>query len=1045
MTAMDAELTNFTAGELSPRLLGRVDQAKYHNGCQTLLNMVVMPQGGATKRPGTSIVAGYGDPTNPVVLIPFIFSTVQAYILEFGHLYIRFYTNDGQVQSGGVPVQIASPYTAADLAQIGYTQSADELFLTHPNYPIQLLSRLSGTAWTLAALNVRDGPYLSLAAPDGTTTLTPSGTSGTITLTASSAQVINNGLGFVATDVGRIIRLKPVAQWSWCEITAVNSNLIVTATVRENVNNGAIDPLDGTAATAFWGLGKWSATTGYPYRAMFWQNRLIMAGTNDQPNAIEGGVIGDFGNWAPTAVDGTVLAIHAFSWIISDDQVNAVKWLSPAGSAQTMQLGIGTAGSEKILQPATDSQALGSTNVQAYEETHYGSVDNVRPIRVAKSVLFADRGGRQVHEWTFNWQVNGYVGPDLAVLAEHITKTGITQSAWQQLPFGVIWFLRGDGQLIGLTYLRDQDVVAWHRHRLGGQYYGGPPIIESITCIPSADGTYDELWLAVKRTVNGVLLRSIEVMTAYFDGLPAEDATFVDASVHTALSGNSGTATVTGLTNAAGRDAEPSYSGVGIFEAIYDYTQQQVGDFTQGKVSLTSTSDLGMPGTTPTGVFSIWFCGDAGVSFGPDLQMFTVQAYNSGINGFTQFNIKVGLYHQFFFGSPQHIVNYSYITAPTQTTAAAPGPPHHLLISFNVPGHTLQVFLDDVQLTPTGSPSWNDSDGIQPNPGQTITLFGAWAAPLGPVYFGDLWFGATASFMDMTVVANRRLFITEDLRPVDLGTTGASPTGLQPAVFLHATASGSPSDFATNNGSGGAWTIAGGTLAFEPENYCTTPGPPAGSIVRINNGLGIVSEFVMNAGRTINVLRPMDTLAPAGPGTWTVATPFTEVTGMSYLAGEVVGGVADGFVLPETVQNGDTLVLPQAATRAIVGLPYTARLVPMPVDPAAHAGDGSVSGKAKAFDHLWLRLHETLGGAYGEVQRDEYTGVDTDATYALTQRQGGDVPGLATAPYSGVQKLPLSGGTVLDGRLLLLSAEPLPMTVLSLNSRLDVTDVTGQS
>jgi len=620
---VDLDLTNFSAGELSPRMAGRTDIAKYFNGCEALLNFVAMPQGGVVRRPGTMYVASVGNQASAARLVPFIFSTEQAYVIELGADYARFYANDGQVVSGGSPVQITTPYAAADLPAIQYTQSADTLFLCHPNYPAQVLTRSSPTSWAIAPLVFRDGPYL--AVNTGTTTLTLSGVSGSVTVTASSIVGINTtpsstGQGFLASDVGRHLRVRLRSLWGWLVITGVTSTTVATATVQPMVPNGAF-AMDGSAwtgstwypvgaivvnggttysctvgglsaatggptgsggvdgtvtwasaaavalVTTQWQLGKWSIAVN-PYNPMFWQNRLMLCGSNDQPNALEGSVTGDFTNFAPTQADGSVTAVNALSWIISDDEVNAIRWLSPAGSAQAMQLGIGTTGGEDILQAASTAQALSPTNVTAYRETSLGSAPNVRPLRILKSVLFANRPGRKLHEWTFQWMVNGYVGPDLAVLSEHITASGIAQLAYQQNPYGVVWAIRNDGALIGLTYLRDQDVVAWHRHQLGGQYYGGPPIVESLAVIPSPDGTYDELWLEVLRTVDGVPVRFVEVMTRYFDTMPLEQAWCVDAGVANVLTAPAATLTPAGFANQATPiGAAPAFGGSGTLAA----------------------------------------------------------------------------------------------------------------------------------------------------------------------------------------------------------------------------------------------------------------------------------------------------------------------------------------------------------------------------------------------------------------------------------------------------------------------------------------------
>ena len=621
----DIQITNFGNGEVSPRLLGRTDIAKYYDSCQIVRNMVPMPQGGMTRRPGTMFVAQAADQANPAHLIPFQFSTQQAYTLEFFGGGARIYANDGQIILAGAPVTIALPYAASDLAALVYCQSDDELFLTHWNYVPMTLNRSSNTNWTAAAITFLDGPYYNVNAT--TTTLTPSAATGTITVTASSTTGINGGAGFQAGDVGRFLRIKQSGLWAWMIITAVTSPLIVTAAVQPAVSNGAWGALDGApyqaqyayptyvivnssgnlyqattggvtgatspptgtsttgindgtviwkyitnniSATTEWQMGKWPAGTN-PGTCMFWQTRFCLGGTSAQPNAIECSVTGDFFNFAPTQADGTVTDVNSLSWVIDDDQVNAIRWLSPAGSAQAMQLGIGTVGGEQILQGASTATALTPTSVQVYRETSLGSAPNVRPTRIGKSILFFNRPGRKLHEWTFQWQVNGYTGPDLAVLAEHITRgtdgSGVVQVAYQQSPHGILWAIRGDGALIGLTYLRDQDVVAWHEHQLGGNYYGGPPKVESISCIPSPDGSYDELWLAVLRTIGGVPFRSIEVMTRFREGALLEQMWFVDAGLATVLTAPGTALTPSGFLNTAGILNPPAFTGTGVLTA----------------------------------------------------------------------------------------------------------------------------------------------------------------------------------------------------------------------------------------------------------------------------------------------------------------------------------------------------------------------------------------------------------------------------------------------------------------------------------------------
>jgi hypothetical protein len=146
----DVEITDFTGGELSPKLKGRVDLKKYFSSCATCLNMVVMPQGGATKRPPTLYVANNKNQAGLNRPVRFVFSTVQAYVLEFSNGNVRVYANDAVVLNGGLPVDVTVPYTTADLLALKFCQSADTLFIFHPSYPPATLVRNSHTAGIIA-------------------------------------------------------------------------------------------------------------------------------------------------------------------------------------------------------------------------------------------------------------------------------------------------------------------------------------------------------------------------------------------------------------------------------------------------------------------------------------------------------------------------------------------------------------------------------------------------------------------------------------------------------------------------------------------------------------------------------------------------------------------------------------------------------------------------------------------------------------------------------------------------------------------------------
>lgn len=178
-------LTNFTAGELSELMHGRVDHAKYYNACALLENFLIWPQGPVTKRPGSYYVAGTQGGLS-ARLVPFIFSSSQAYVLEFTANKIQFYKNHGQIYDGANPYKITSPYTSySNITELKFIQSADVLFIFHPLYAPRKLSRTSDTDWTMDEVEWTDGPYLEIN-DDKDSVIKPSGMTGTITIEAST-------------------------------------------------------------------------------------------------------------------------------------------------------------------------------------------------------------------------------------------------------------------------------------------------------------------------------------------------------------------------------------------------------------------------------------------------------------------------------------------------------------------------------------------------------------------------------------------------------------------------------------------------------------------------------------------------------------------------------------------------------------------------------------------------------------------------------------------------------------------------------------------
>ena len=450
MARVAVQLTNFTGGELSPRLDGRNDLAKYSSGCATLENLVVYPHGSAARRPGTNFVAAVKDSTKKTRLIPFEFSTTQTYMLEFGDQYIRFYKDNGQILSGGSAYEISTPYLEAELFDLKFAQSADVMYICHPNHEAEKLSRTGHTSWSLTEISFTKGPFLD---PNITsTTLTPSSAStGSRTITASSATGINGGSGFLASDVGRQIHFNS----GYGTITARASSTSITVNVTTAFTNA--NPITN------WYLGAFSDTTGHPSCVTFFEQRLVFAATLDNPQTVYFSKSGDYENMDAN-LGGTIADDDAIIYTIASNQVNAIRFMTA-----TRTLIIGTAGGEFAVSGGGEDNAITPTNILIKKQSNHGAA-NVDAIAVGNATLFLQRARRKIRELAYNFDVDGYIAPDMTILAEHITEGGLTQVAYQQEPNQIIYATREDGELVGLTYQREQQVTAWHRHIFGGRF-----------------------------------------------------------------------------------------------------------------------------------------------------------------------------------------------------------------------------------------------------------------------------------------------------------------------------------------------------------------------------------------------------------------------------------------------------------------------------------------------------------------------------------------------------------------------------------------------
>jgi hypothetical protein len=514
--------SNFNGGEVSPLIYGRPDLDKYLTGLRTCKNFIPLLQGPVERRPGTAHIVECETSSEASRLVRFEFSTTQAYIIEFGNLYIRFIKDRGQIESGGSPVEVVTTYAEANLFQLKFAQSADVLYVTHPSYPPRKIERTSDTAWSITTIDFSDGPFLITNST--TTTLGLSGTTGSVTVTASAVTGINNDTGFQTTDIGRTFRWQDAASnWTWLTITARASTTSVTATISG-------PDASATTATVDWRLGVWSDTTGYPAAVTFHQNRLCFAGPTEYPQRIDMSVSSDFENFAPTDPDGTVADDLAVSTSLSADNVNSILWLSD----EEKGLAVGTIGGEWIVRPNDNGGVLTPSNIQGARSSSFGSA-NITPVRVGRAIIFVQRALKKLREMSYVFEDDGFRAPDMTLVAEHITKTGVVEMAYQSEPQSVVWMCLTDGTLVGLSYERDQKIIGFHRHVVGGvsDAFGATQAkVESVAVIPTPDGGADELYVIVNRYINGGTKRYIEYLKPMWDSAnDPEEAFFVDSGL----------------------------------------------------------------------------------------------------------------------------------------------------------------------------------------------------------------------------------------------------------------------------------------------------------------------------------------------------------------------------------------------------------------------------------------------------------------------------------------------------------------------------------
>ncbi|HAA40907.1 MAG TPA: hypothetical protein DCE36_12630 [Pseudomonas sp.] len=548
MPRLTLNQTNFTAGEVSPRMLGRVDIARYQNGAEIIENAWPVIHGGCVRRDGTLLCSAAKYPDKNCRLIPYVFNASQAYMVEFGDLYVRIHFADG-TYSG---IELVSPYAHTILDRLDYVQGADTMFIFCNTVPIYRLRRITNTEWSLAPAPFVTKPFDEKGI-DFLTTFTIDNPAVGAGRTVTAA-----GPAFLAADVGREI-------WSGggvAKVTGVTSATVATvevtnafsATTRPTwslkgspqttntlsaatpvgasvsmtlgaagwrdidvgkfvkINGGLLEIVTYTSPTSASGIIRsaptsvvaspanawsleasvWNDIDGYPGAGTLYEQRLALGGSPNFPQTIWESRTGEYLNFELGTKDD-----DAISYNLSSDQINPILHIGQINALIPL-----TYGGEFTVSGGVE-KAITPTNIRAKNPSVYGC-NRVRPVRIGNELYFIQRAGRKLRAMAYKYDSDTFGSPDMSVLSEHATKSGIIDMAYQQEPESILFMVRADGVMATMTVDRDQDVIGWARQVTDGAY-------ESAASIPTESG--DQVWVLVRRNIGGTNVRYIERFT----------------------------------------------------------------------------------------------------------------------------------------------------------------------------------------------------------------------------------------------------------------------------------------------------------------------------------------------------------------------------------------------------------------------------------------------------------------------------------------------------------------------------------------------------
>lgn len=559
MARFNHAANNFLSGEVSPKILARGETQEYKQACEELLNMLPYSQGGVERRPGSQFVASQLNSASirsETKLFPFNISNSESYIIAitretnaYSTSFKAYAINTSTLSEYAVTLSSGwSPHipSDSDLDTLSVAQYGDFLFFAGANvYPFVVfrtaLNTISAVTrnFPFSGLPTTLGDYLpyrlnstpailtlsAVAVGAATLTLTP-GTSGYL-FDSSMYDSLNVGNTFFAFVDG--------ANYGFAYVTGYTSTTSLSVQITKAC------PAGFTGGLTTWFESYWSKFRGYPRTVCFYDQRSVYSGSSAYPNYVWGSQLANIHKFVDAAnqiVTGTVTNSMPFLTQIASSENTQVQWVSSGKKITT-----GTGGREyQVFGPDT-TQTIGATNVGSNAETSHGS-DYVQPARLDSAVLFVQRSGKKVMEYVFDLREESYRVRDLSTIADHMVYKGIdrfatfTEPRFKKLQYSgansVIWVLDTNGVLTSITRDRTTDSLAWTEHDIGGDFGGENAVVMSIAVANSGDGSYDDLWMIVKRTINSSTVYYIERINRpfYAEELTGSSTSILDKPVY---------------------------------------------------------------------------------------------------------------------------------------------------------------------------------------------------------------------------------------------------------------------------------------------------------------------------------------------------------------------------------------------------------------------------------------------------------------------------------------------------------------------------------